>query len=232
MSNQGIIYVKGYGTTTPPGSPADGDAYFVGASATGNWSGKDGNLAVSVNGKWYFTPKTNLTGAIIFDSSTNIPYLCDGTTTARKLTLENDAESNRFTFCFNSATATAVNAETSGTVNTSTNQAGVTVPTGKTLKIYACIGSIESGTVNGTYTVDLILRNVTDSTNVVLATGTYTVSGGVAGLILISSIVNPGSVLASLAAGKQFKVGWFNRNTSPGALTGTQKAVYVMGAFV
>lgn len=33
-------------TTTPPGSPSDGDTYVVGASATGAWSGQDDDVAI------------------------------------------------------------------------------------------------------------------------------------------------------------------------------------------
>lgn len=32
--------------TAPPGTPADGDAYIVAASATGAWTGHDGEVAV------------------------------------------------------------------------------------------------------------------------------------------------------------------------------------------
>lgn len=32
--------------TAPPGSPAGGDVYIVGAAATGAWSGQDGDLAI------------------------------------------------------------------------------------------------------------------------------------------------------------------------------------------
>lgn len=43
--------------TAPPGSPAEGDAYIVGPSATGAWSGKDGKFACWLNGGWsYRTP--------------------------------------------------------------------------------------------------------------------------------------------------------------------------------
>jgi hypothetical protein len=42
---------------TPPGSPAEGDAYIVAPSATGDWSGKDGKFACWLNGAWaYRTP--------------------------------------------------------------------------------------------------------------------------------------------------------------------------------
>lgn len=42
----------------PPGSPADGDRYLVPASSTGDWSGKDDNIAVWQDGTWaFYTPK-------------------------------------------------------------------------------------------------------------------------------------------------------------------------------
>lgn len=52
--------VKGYRTNTPPGSPADGDAYIIGAAPTGAWAGKAGLLTrySSVAVTWeFFTPK-------------------------------------------------------------------------------------------------------------------------------------------------------------------------------
>lgn len=48
--------------SSPPGSPADGDRYIVGPSATGDWSGEDDSIAVfdadaSTAGEWvFFTP--------------------------------------------------------------------------------------------------------------------------------------------------------------------------------
>lgn len=45
--------------TSPPGSPSAGDRYIVGASATGDWSGEDGNIAAYQNSAWeFYTPKT------------------------------------------------------------------------------------------------------------------------------------------------------------------------------
>ena len=35
--------------TAPPGGESDGDAYIVGTSATGAWSGEDGNIAIYDN---------------------------------------------------------------------------------------------------------------------------------------------------------------------------------------
>lgn len=42
--------------TAPPGSPSEGDTYIVGASATGDWSGKDNNIATYYDSIWRFYP--------------------------------------------------------------------------------------------------------------------------------------------------------------------------------
>ena len=39
---------------SPPGSPAEGDRYIVGASATGDWAGQEGRVAVYDGGAWVF----------------------------------------------------------------------------------------------------------------------------------------------------------------------------------
>lgn len=53
--------VKAKGTTTPPGSPSDGDAYIVGSSATGAWSGWDARVAFRIGGAWSsIVPKTGM----------------------------------------------------------------------------------------------------------------------------------------------------------------------------
>lgn len=48
--------VLGAGLNTPPGSPADGDAYIVGPSPTGAWAGRANRIAVRVGGAWRFLP--------------------------------------------------------------------------------------------------------------------------------------------------------------------------------
>lgn len=40
--------------TTPPPSPADGDTYAIGAAATGDWSGHDGEVATWFDAAWDF----------------------------------------------------------------------------------------------------------------------------------------------------------------------------------
>ena len=42
------------GLTAAPGSPAEGDLHPVAAGAGGDWAGKDGQLALRLNGGWQF----------------------------------------------------------------------------------------------------------------------------------------------------------------------------------
>ncbi len=51
--------VKDRDLTAPPGTPSDGDAYIPASGASGDWNGKDLNLAVWQDGVWKFhNPKT------------------------------------------------------------------------------------------------------------------------------------------------------------------------------
>ena len=44
--------------TAPPGNSAAGNRYLVGPSATGPWAGKDGQIALDINGGWaFYVPK-------------------------------------------------------------------------------------------------------------------------------------------------------------------------------
>lgn len=46
--------IKDRDLTAPPGSPADGDRYIVDTSATGAWSGHDGEIAFYMSTEWLF----------------------------------------------------------------------------------------------------------------------------------------------------------------------------------
>ena len=46
--------VEMQGAVTPPGSPADGAVYELGAGATGDWLGRDGELALWTAGGWRY----------------------------------------------------------------------------------------------------------------------------------------------------------------------------------
>lgn len=56
-------------TTTPPGSPAEGDAYIVAPSATGAWAGKDGKFACWLAGAWSYRTPANGWLAFVTDTA-------------------------------------------------------------------------------------------------------------------------------------------------------------------
>ena len=58
--------------TAPPGSPTTGDAYIVGASATGGWAGQDNDIAVWYYTKWHFTTPWN--GLTVWVDDENTEY--------------------------------------------------------------------------------------------------------------------------------------------------------------
>ena len=59
--------VKSLSLATPPGSPAEGEAYLVAASPTGDWAGKAGKIACFVDGGWIF--HTPLDGWLLYVES-------------------------------------------------------------------------------------------------------------------------------------------------------------------
>lgn len=61
--------------TTPPGSPANFDAYLIGTSATGAWVGQDGKIGVYLNG-WKFLSAAE--GMRLWVSDENILIEYDG----------------------------------------------------------------------------------------------------------------------------------------------------------
>lgn len=42
--------------SAPPGSPAESAVYFVTGTGTGAWAGHDDELAIYIQGGWYFVP--------------------------------------------------------------------------------------------------------------------------------------------------------------------------------
>jgi hypothetical protein len=62
-------------TTTPPGSPTDGQAWIVGASATGAWAGKDKQIAAWFSGWKFYQPKE---GWLCWDQTQDKLFVYDG----------------------------------------------------------------------------------------------------------------------------------------------------------
>ncbi len=62
--------------TTPPGAPAEGAAYAVGAGASDAWAGMEGQLALWINGGWAFVAPRPGWRAWIADEG--VPAMFDG----------------------------------------------------------------------------------------------------------------------------------------------------------
>jgi hypothetical protein len=60
--------VQQVGLNTPPGSPADGQCWIIGASPTGAWAGQANRLAQRIGGAWVFY--TPFVGLVVFDAAT------------------------------------------------------------------------------------------------------------------------------------------------------------------
>jgi hypothetical protein len=60
--------------TAPPGSPSDGDVYLVDGTGTGDWAGEDDNIAMRINGAWYFVTPTIGDRAWVQDDTELILY--------------------------------------------------------------------------------------------------------------------------------------------------------------
>lgn len=62
---------------TPPGSPNFGDAYIIGTSPTGDWTGQNNDLTVYNGSSWVFYD--TLEGNFVFDSNTSQQFIFNGT---------------------------------------------------------------------------------------------------------------------------------------------------------
>lgn len=85
------LSVKDRDLTTPPGSPAEGDRYIVAASATGAWSGEDGNIAVYLTG-WVFIDAKEGFKAWVEDENRFVLY--DGSNWVIRTTAEISADAS------------------------------------------------------------------------------------------------------------------------------------------
>lgn len=71
------LSAAGYGTNTPPGTPAAGDLYVIGSAPTGVWVGHAGEIACYVEATWYYvTPQD---GYLVLDETTNTLHCYKGT---------------------------------------------------------------------------------------------------------------------------------------------------------
>lgn len=156
---------------TPPGSPADGDAYLVAASATGAWSGHDGEIAWRMSTACEFITPSEGMGAYVADE--NKAFTFNGSTWDELAT----AAASVTSVTTQSGTSYTLDADDANSVILFTNASGcdVTVPDG----VFSVGDFIElhqqtTGTVavldNGTSTV-----NARD--DMIFLSGQYSVAG-------------------------------------------------------
>ena len=58
--------------SAPPATPVDGTVYIVGAAATGDWTGSDGEFALFLNGGWEFSEPWEGADFWVEDENTSI----------------------------------------------------------------------------------------------------------------------------------------------------------------
>ena len=120
------LAVKERNRTTPPGSPAEGDRYLVGAGATGAFAGHDGEIALFDLGLWrFFTPGPGWRvyveaedRIVVFDGSQwhGLDHYIQGLDNLGKLGIGAAADSlNRLSAKLNAALFVALAAEEGGT---------------------------------------------------------------------------------------------------------------------
>lgn len=68
--------VQQIGLNAPPGSPADGQCWIVGASPTGAWAGQANRLSQRIGGVWVF--HAPFVGLVVFDAATRAQWGWNG----------------------------------------------------------------------------------------------------------------------------------------------------------
>lgn len=71
--------IKEMDLTAPPGSPATGDAYIPAATATGDWVGKENDIAYYDNGWKFITMDAGLEGAVVYVQDIDFLKMWNGT---------------------------------------------------------------------------------------------------------------------------------------------------------
>jgi predicted phage tail protein len=134
-------------------------------------------------------------------------------------------EPERFNYEFYNYNALAAGSRAVGFISDATTNGNFEVPSGKKLSVIQATAAITTGATAGTYTIDVIVRNDTDSSDVVVATGTSAVTSTAFRFAASGTRAAP---LGTLAAGKRYRIGWLNRATSPGALTATMNHCHIV----
>ncbi|SEK06359.1 Protein of unknown function [Cribrihabitans marinus] len=68
------LSIAALGPSSPPASPAEGDRFIVGPGATGDWAGRDQQIAIHRGGAWSFTPPLPGWVALLRDIGTLVRF--------------------------------------------------------------------------------------------------------------------------------------------------------------
>ena len=68
------LSVAAPGPSVPPAAPAEGERFIVGPGAGGDWTGRDRQIAIHLDGAWSFTPPLPGWGALLRDSGTLVRF--------------------------------------------------------------------------------------------------------------------------------------------------------------
>jgi len=130
-------------TNAPPVSPSDGDAYVIGASPTGAWTGLARSIAIYQSSEWViYTPYD---GAMVNDKGTDTPIKYDGSAWV--------AQSSGYAVVSDSAEVTSP-----VTVTGSYGFSGTAPTTGNTTLIAS--HTVTPRKVGAVYEFDVIIRSV------------------------------------------------------------------------
>jgi len=117
----GAFIVKDKDLATPPGSPADGDAYIVASTPTGAWTGQTGKIAFYLSTAWAFV--TPIEGTLAYLQDENLEYRYDGAAwAASSAGLPLIQGTHTIPIMAAAMTARTTNGAAAGTAETTTNK--------------------------------------------------------------------------------------------------------------
>ncbi|MCG7851441.1 MAG: DUF2793 domain-containing protein [Methanosarcinaceae archaeon] len=167
--------------TSPPGTPAKGDRYIIGTSATGGWAGHDLEVAYYTGSAWVFIAKEE--GQISWVKDENLFYFFNGTAWAAlptsagggatlgvssgtTVTIPNDAEKSTNLTAYTKLKEIKINEATAGhvTVQFSVRSGSTGDVSAKVCVNGAIIGAdeVHTGTGSETFEADVLNLQVND----------------------------------------------------------------------
>lgn len=121
----GRFGVVAVGTNAPPGSPTAGQAWVLGSSPTGAWSGKAKNIARYYNSSWLFIPP--IEGYQAYDQTADSKYVYDGSAWSADVSSGSSTGKQTIWIPASAMTPATTNGPAAGQVETSSNKVDFSV---------------------------------------------------------------------------------------------------------